>query len=53
MVDFAVPDLRAEMSAEELEWIVFLRIISGGSVPGPTLRGVQALRIALGQASKT
>lgn len=49
MNGFILPDQRSALSDEELEWLTFLRTISGGRVSSPTLRAVQALRIALGQ----
>ncbi len=35
------------VTRNEMHWIEVLRAISGEEVPGPTLRAVQALRIAL------
>lgn len=48
MNGFILPDQRSALSDEELEWLTFLRMISGGRVSSPTLRAVQALRTALG-----
>lgn len=49
MNGFIGPDKRTDLSDEELEWLTFLRMISGGRVSSPTLRAVQALRTALGK----
>jgi len=49
MNGFRLSDIDLNLSAEELEWRTFLRMISSGPVASPTLRAVQALRAALGQ----
>ena len=38
---------RASLSENELEWIGFLREISGGSDPAPVLAAVQQVRLVL------
>lgn len=37
----------SDLTANELAWVDFLRLISNGSDPGPTLRRVQLLRRVL------
>jgi hypothetical protein len=37
----------SDITANELAWVDFLRLISNGSDPGPTLRRVQLLRRVL------
>lgn len=41
-----LPDDSA-LTEDEVDWIGFLRLLSPGPVPAPTLRAVQALRMAL------
>lgn len=41
-----LPD-RPVLTENELAWVSFLRAIAPGEDPAPTLRGVQALRVAL------
>lgn len=38
-----------KLTQNELAWIGFIRDISAGTDPGPTLRSVQALRFAMQQ----
>lgn len=47
MNTFQQPDHRLELTPAEHAWVGFLRDICDGDVPRPTLRAVQALRLAL------
>ena len=46
--DFRLPDV-SDVTDNERAWIVFLRDITNGRDPSPTLVGVQALQRALGK----
>lgn len=40
------------LTEDEVDWIGFLRLLSPGPVPAPTLRAVQALRMALQETTR-
>ena len=46
-----LPDDSA-LTEDELDWVGFLRLLSPGPVPAPTLRAVQALRMALQETTR-
>ena len=46
-----LPDDSA-LTEDELDWVGFLRLLSPGPVPAPTLRAVQALHIALQETTR-
>lgn len=43
---------RSDLTENELSWIRFLRALSDGSDPAPSLALVQAIRAALGETCK-
>jgi hypothetical protein len=43
----------SDLTENERAWVDFLRLISNGSDPGPTLRRVQRLRRVLGRTGRT
>lgn len=47
MRGFNLPDRRPAITDAELAWLTFLRSMCPDRVPDPTLRSIQALRLAL------